>query len=191
MPRVSKASVFSVILAGGASSRLFPFNKILADLTGTGKTLIQQAAERARAISSKKETYVLSVKDLVAPIRVQLALSKEKFFIDPVRRGTWPALLWAMAHLRRKNPEAVLAVLTGDQIIARLPAFHRAAARACRLARENPAIVMLGVAPDSDAARWTEFGVFRVAGNKVSAFSEKPARARAELMIREGGWQLN
>ena len=120
----------ALILAGGASSRLFPFNKILADLTGTGRTLIQQAFDRAAAFVPGDHISLLAVQDLVNPIRSQLALPASRFFVDPVRRGTWPALLWAMAALRRADPETVLAVLTGDQVIPRLPAFKRAAERA-------------------------------------------------------------
>src|SRR5579871_5934077 len=89
--------IFPVILAGGQSTRLFPFNKVLSDLTGSGKSLIQQAAHRL----GKRDISVLTVHEMVHPIRHQLKLPKNKFFVDPVRRGTWPAILWAMAHLRR------------------------------------------------------------------------------------------
>jgi len=153
--------------------------------------LIQQAQARAQTLCSRRETYVLAVKDLKTPIKGQLKLSNEKIFVDPVRRGTWPTLLWAMAHLRRSNPEAVLAVLTGDQIIPRLAPFRRAARQACRLAQDHAAIVMLGVAPGSNAAAWTGFGVFRVDGHRVTAFSEKPSLAQAQAMLREGGWEWN
>lgn len=179
-----------VILAGGASSRLFPFNKILSDLSGSGKTLIQQAFNRAATLAPRSAIHVLAVHDLVGPIAQQLRLPKRQFFVDPVRRGTWPALMWAMAHLRQGS-DPVLAVLTGDHIIPRLPAFHRAAKQACRLAAKSPAMIMLGVKPKTDAALWTGYGVFRVDGSHVVTFAEKPTLADAQRMVQEDGWQWN
>jgi mannose-1-phosphate guanylyltransferase len=185
------SSTVTVILAGGASSRLFPFNKILSDLSGSGKTLIQQAFARASAVTSRNQIYLLAVKDLVLPMTRQLKLPRNRFFVDPVRRGTWPALLWAMAHVRRDDPQAVMAVLTGDHIIPRLPAFRKAAQQACQLASKTPSVVMLGVDPGTDATEWTGYGVFRVNGTQVTAFAEKPALANARAMIKEGVWQWN
>jgi|GEM_PF-2009876 len=186
-----KNNVLALILAGGASSRLFPFNKLLSDLTGSGKTLIQQAYARAGVLTVKKNIYVLAVQDLVQPIKRQLRLPQNQFFMDPVRRGTWPALMWAMAHLRHTNPHAVLAVLTGDHVIPRLPAFKRAALQACRWAEEKSAMVMLGVSPGPKAAEWTGYGVFQVEGHTVTAFQEKPSLDQAERMRLEGGWSWN
>jgi len=182
---------YALILAGGASSRLFPFNKIMSDLSGTGKTLIQQALMRAATLAPKQHISILAVKESVLPLARQLRLSKKHFFVDPVRRGTWPALMWAMAHLRRQDPNAVVAVLTGDHIIPRLPAFRRAAQRACALAAAQNSVVMLGVEPGHHAAAWTGYGVFRVDGERVTAFAEKPSLAQAEKMRQEGGWQWN
>src|SRR5438045_1041037 len=96
----NSGKIFPVILAGGQSSRLFPFNKVLSDLTDSAQSLIQQTMGRV----DSQEGYVLTTEEMVAPIRKQLKLANHRFFIDPSRRGTWPALLWAMAHLRHKNP---------------------------------------------------------------------------------------
>src|SRR3954464_12210948 len=102
MVPMRNSDVYAVILAGGQSSRLFPFNKVLSDLTGTGRSLIQQAYDRLDL--PNEQIYVLTVGALVSPIRKQTKLSPSHFLVDPARRGTWPALLWAMAHLRQKNP---------------------------------------------------------------------------------------
>jgi mannose-1-phosphate guanylyltransferase len=75
---MKKASIFGVILAGGASSRLFPFN----NLTGTGKPLLRLAWERAHLIISKEQLYVLCAKDLVSPMQRQLRLPKRNFFLS-------------------------------------------------------------------------------------------------------------
>src|SRR5438105_10606463 len=84
--------IYAVILAGGRSSRLFPFNKVLSDLTGSGRSLIQQACDRLKLLS-KKQIYALAAGAMAEPIGRQLRLPADHIFVDPARRGTWPALL--------------------------------------------------------------------------------------------------
>lgn len=184
---MKKQPVFGLILAGGASSRLFPFNKVLADLTGAGRTLIQQSFDRLGL--PRSSAYVLTVRDMVAPVRKQLKFSPQHFFVDPVRRGTWPAILWAMAHLRQENPEAVLAIVTGDHVIQGQRAFRDALKQAVEQAVSSPACMMLGIPPSQEASEWCSFGCFRKDDTgRVIAFEEKPTPLRAQQMMAEGGW---
>jgi len=191
MADMKRQSVYAVILAGGQSSRLFPFNKVISDLTGSGKSLIQQAFARA-GLAPKQNRYVLTVREMVAPIRRQLKLPADHFFVDPVRRGTWPALLWAMGHLRQKNPDAIMAVMTGDHVIQGDRAFSQAFRQAVKAAGEKKAIVMMGIPPVDDPSEWRGFGCFRAdASGKVIDFCEKPTLERSQQMIEEGDWQWN
>jgi len=188
---VQKEPIYAVILAGGQSSRLFPFNKVLSDLTGSGRSLIQQAFDRVQKLS-KKQTYILTGKDMVAPIRRQLKLPPGRVFVDPARRGTWPAILWAMAHLRHKNPDALMAVLTGDHVIQGDRAFLQACRKALTMAQTRPAMVMLGIPPSDRPDEWRGFGCFRADKvGRVIEFQEKPTSERAKDLIRTGAWQWN
>jgi mannose-1-phosphate guanylyltransferase len=185
------ASEAAILLAGGQSTRLFPFNKVLSDLTGSGRTLIQQARHRLKKYPAES-IYVLTTQDMAAAIRKQLALPSSHILVDPVRRGTWPAILWAMAHLRRENSDAVLAVLTGDHVIRNDRAFHQALQEAVQTARQHPAFVMLGIPPRSNATEWRGFGCLRTdEEGRVIQFKEKPVLEEAQHMIEEGGWLWN
>lgn len=193
-----RGQVFSVILAGGQSSRLFPFNKVLSDLTGQGKSLLQQAVHRLPPSIPTQNKFILTAPSMVPAMRKQLGWGKEHFFADPVRRGTWPALLWAMAQVRLKDPEALLAVVTGDHVIGDLPRFRKAVLEALEIAAAQESIVMIGVEPSPQAADWAGFGVFRrgeslsgLPGQKVSQFEEKPSLEKARRYSREGGWLWN
>ncbi len=186
-----RASAAAIILAGGQSSRLFPFNKVLSDLTGSGRTLIQQARDRLRSFP-KNTVYVLTTRAMAPAVRRQLALPPSHVLMDPVRRGTWPAILWAMAHLRRESPDAVLAVLTGDHVIQNDRAFREALRDALEAARQYPAFVLLGVPPRKSPGEWRSFGCFRADKvGRVSQFREKPSLEEAERMLEEGGWSWN
>lgn len=199
MTLVKKPGIFVVILAGGQSSRLYPFNKVLSDLTGSGRSLIQQACDRVSLIP-RQQIYVLTVRDMVAPIRKQLPLPADHFFIDPVRRGTWPAMLWAMAHLRQKNTDAVISVVTGDHVIPKVKEFQKAFRQAVRAAANEPVFVVIPVSPSGEPKEWTSFGAIRAdeedrrradPAKPIIGFEEKPSLERAGQMIEEGGWFWN
>ncbi|MFA5975047.1 MAG: sugar phosphate nucleotidyltransferase [Elusimicrobiota bacterium] len=193
-------SVYGLILAGGQSSRLFPFNKVLSDMTGSGRTLLQQALDRLSAgrqtnrqppLVPPDHVYVLSAREWIRPMQKQLKLPARHFLSDPVRRGTWPALLWAMAHIRQQDPDALLAVVTGDHVIPDVNAFRQSLREAMDLAHKEAAIVLVGVQPTSNPEEWCGFGAVRTRGSEIIGFEEKPAWERAGVMIRQGGWLWN
>ena len=199
MAEMKTSNVFVVILAGGHSSRLFPFNKVLSDLTGSGKSLLQQAYERVSVVP-RRQIYVLTVRDMVPPVRRQLSLAADHCFVDPVRRGTWPAMLWAMAHLRRKNADAMIAVVTGDHVIPKVKEFQKAFGQAVRAAAREPVFVVIPVQPSRDPKEWTGFGAIQAdaevrrrtdPAKPIIGFEEKPSLERAGQMIEEGGWFWN
>jgi len=204
------SGVHALILAGGQSSRLFPFNKVLSDLTGSNRTLLQQAFDRvtrqggkgrAGSFISPQRIHVLTSQAMVPPMAKQLGLPKENFFSDPARRGTWPAVLWAMAHLRRENREAILTVLTADHVIPDVQGFQTAVSQAVAIARREPAVVLVGISPSANPEKWLSFGAVRPAphgepgssahGSPIAGFEEKPPLERAQEMIQEGSWSWN
>src|SRR5689334_203423 len=122
--------IFPVILCGGQSSRLFPFNKVLSDLNDSGHSLIDQSWRRAKALAPASQVHVLTVSAMAPLVQHAIPLAPGRCLSDPTRRGTWPAILWAMAHIKRRSADAVLAVLTADHIIPQERAFLSLARRA-------------------------------------------------------------
>jgi mannose-1-phosphate guanylyltransferase len=191
MKRSPIKNAAAIILAGGKSSRLFPFNKVLSDLTGSGRTLIQQTQDRLGSFP-KNAIYVLTTSDMVAPVQRQLQLSASHILVDPVRRGTWPAILWAMAHLRRTNPSTVLGILPGDHAIQNSGAFKEALTQAVEWARAKPAVVMIGISPNANPEEWRGLGCFRADHQgRITQFQEKPGDAEIRRMVDEGDWCWN
>ena len=205
-----------LILAGGASSRFFPLNKVLADPTGRGRTLIQQAFDRVvskplyseegegSSLVDRSRFHVVTGESSREAIRRQLDLDVENIFVEPARRNTWPAILWALAHLRRLDSRATIAILTADHIIGDEPAFRSTLVEAVRVAQSSPAIVTIGITPSERSCDWTSFGAIKAAESdrpglatgalsacRIQRFEEKPSESRAAEMLAEGGWTWN
>ena len=116
---VSKNNLIVLVMAGGASSRLYPFDKVLSDLTDCGRTMIQQSMDRVakssgksgKTLIQKKDFFVVTGKAFKPQMEKQLkGVPRNNILAEPDRRNTWPAILWALAHSRRKSPEAVLTI---------------------------------------------------------------------------------
>ncbi|KAA3605146.1 MAG: hypothetical protein DWQ01_21385 [Planctomycetota bacterium] len=208
--QIALDQVRTLILAGGASSRFFPVNKIFADLTGSGRTMIQQSLDRVlqpltedgpwKSFMKADQAYIVTGTDFAATIRQQLAIPAGNVFVEPARRNTWPAILWAMAHIRRQQPDATVVMLTADHVIGEHQLFRQFLAEAIAVAQQKPAIVTFGIQPSDRPQEWTSFGAIRgqdqapVAGTHAVAierFEEKPELDRAEQMIEAGRWTWN
>eukprot|EP00792_Barthelona_sp_PAP020_P002147 TRINITY_DN1350_c0_g1_i1.p1 TRINITY_DN1350_c0_g1~~TRINITY_DN1350_c0_g1_i1.p1 ORF type:complete len:426 (-),score=145.31 TRINITY_DN1350_c0_g1_i1:60-1313(-) len=194
-----------VVLAGGASSRFFPVNKIFADPVGTGRSMIQQAFDRVADDSIDNPTvkpegfYIATGADFVETMRSQLDQVPEKNILaEPDRRNTLPAILWTMAHIQKEtSAETIISIITGDHVIDDSLLFRSTLDKAVKLADNGYNIITIGITPSDDAKEWTSFGAMRSGKNKLldgivlEEFTEKPSVAMAEDMIKEGGWYWN
>lgn len=205
-PGLSGARV--LIMAGGASSRFFPVNKIFADPTGLGRTIIQQVQDLVTATCGEGDWKdfvdvanfrVVTGRDTRGRILEQLRIPEGNILVEPSRRNTWPATLWALAHLRREVADSVVAVLAADQIIDEVAKFRAMLAEAVRVAASRDAIVTMGVSPSAEPREWTSVGAIKAASKplegslavSVESFEEKPSEDRAKVMIEESGWAWN
>ena len=204
-PLAATGPLALLVMAGGSSSRLFPYNKVVADLTGCGRTMIQQAVDRGIAEGLEPplvpaDRFWIVTGDALAPdIGAQLPeLPATNILIEPERRNTLPAILWAMAHVSAKHPDATLAVLTADHVIGDQDGFRATLRNAVAAAQRERVIVTIGIPPSDDAREWTGFGAVRVAQRDrastdasgirgVERFEEKPSIERARALMREGG----
>jgi mannose-1-phosphate guanylyltransferase len=198
-------------MAGGASSRFFPVNKVFSDLTGSGRSMIQQALDRATAKRSGAASYgtfvdisrfLVVTGERAAPevSRHLPELRAGNLLVEPEPRSTLPAVLWAAAHVRARDPGAVVLVLTADHHIDDVDEFRRCLGQALAAAQDSPAIVTIGIPPSTAAEEWAAYGALRPVDaprrpggevHRLRDFEEKPARDRAELLVGEGGWAWN
>jgi len=121
----------------------------------------------------------------------------ENFVLEPEPRGTAAAIGLAAVHLKKRDPQAVMAVLTSDHFIGDEAAFRAVLAAAEQVALEGH-LVTLGIHPEYPATgygyvqRGEKLGDFDGSeAYRVMRFIEKPDEARAREMLAAGDHDWN
>lgn len=188
-------SNWAVILAGGVGSRFWPLStpqrpKQLLPLV-TEKPLLKDAVDRLRALADPTHTLVLTNATLGEAIaRLIPDLPRANIIAEPKPSGTAAALVWAAHEIaRREGPDAVMLSVHADWAVADAEGFRTSLRRAAEAASRHHALVTVGVVPSRPDPG---FGYIQADGEvergvrRVSRFVEKPDRARAEEMVRDG-----
>lgn len=189
-------SIYPVILAGGASSRLWPASgrerpkwdlRLFGKTNSTGpnqgqpQSLLEGAWERARGVAPASDCFVVAGSAQAELIRKSLPeLPASNLLIEPEPRDTAGAVAYASAAILRrgsatKTPaEQVMFVLPGDHVISQLDTFRRCALTGAQAACQLNALMTFGIVAKAAA---TAYGYIH-RGDKVSvadATTDAPA----------------
>ena len=140
--------MYAVILAGGSGKRLWPLSrrecpKQLLDITCEGKPLLSETFARLEPLMPPDAVYVITAEKYVEGTREQLqSLPLSNIITEPLGRGSAPAIGLAAAHLRRRDPEAVMACLPADHYIAEPERFRQALSVAEQVAQAGHLVTL-------------------------------------------------
>jgi mannose-1-phosphate guanylyltransferase len=112
---------------------------------------------------------------------------------EPVGRNTAPCIAWAAAHVRRRDPDGVLAVLPADHHIGDEPGYLAVLERALGAASGGD-LVTVGIEPTRPETGYgyIELGEPLAPGvHRAARFVEKPDRARAAELLAAGTFLWN
>ena len=144
---------YVVIMAGGSGTRLWPLSrqgtpKQLLELFD-GRSLLRLAYERVAGMIPDARILVCTSRAYVDVVARQLPeLPEENLLGEPVGRDSLSAVAWSAAVLERRDPEAVVAMLSADHIITPVEGFRTTLERAFDVAETRPrALVTMGVVP--------------------------------------------
>jgi mannose-1-phosphate guanylyltransferase len=186
---------WAVILAGGVGSRFWPLStpkrpKQLLPLVND-EPLLLNTINRLSEIVPPARTLVLTNASLVDAIcALAPEVPRENIIAEPKPAGTAAALTWAAHEIEmRDGPDAAMLCVHADWSIGEDAAFRDTLLAAERVAREEDALVTVGVVPTRPDPG---FGYIEPAGGDaansraVNRFVEKPDRQRAETMMHSG-----
>ncbi|HYF49298.1 MAG TPA: sugar phosphate nucleotidyltransferase [Planctomycetota bacterium] len=206
---MSHVRIYPVIMAGGASSRLWPASnreKPKWDLRLFGpQSLLQGAFERGRAVAEASDIFVVTgTAQAELVVRTLPDLAKDNLLIEPEPRDTAGAVAFALGGILRRIKEkggdenGVMLILPGDHVISPVAKFADCARAGAAAASSERALVTFGIVARSPA---TAYGYIHrgdvipgAAGAKlyrVREFREKPDRATAESYLASGEYFWN
>ncbi len=191
--------LISVVLSGGAGTRLWPVSRQAHPkpfMKLGGSALLEQAIARGQACGTDdvmivtNQDHLFLTQNLVAEMADPPRVS---YLLEPKGRNTAPAIaLAALAVAQQHGRDAVMLVLPADHLIPDTSAYVANALEAARHAQQGQ-LVVFGIQPTGPE---TGFGYIEVA--KVGAepqpvlkFVEKPDRATAMDYLATGRFYWN
>jgi mannose-1-phosphate guanylyltransferase len=195
--------LYAVIMAGGSGTRFWPWSrkklpKQLLKLTGQ-ETMITQTVDRIIGEIPSENIYVVTTSALAESIEKELSQIPAKNIIsEPFGRNTAACIGLAAAIISKRDPSAIMAVMTADHIIEPPDLFLKALKCAEELATEKNALVTFGIKPtepsvnygyiqrDEEVTNLHGFPVY-----DVKCFTEKPDRVTAETFLKSGKYYWN
>ncbi|MFG0249876.1 MAG: mannose-1-phosphate guanylyltransferase [Phycisphaeraceae bacterium JB051] len=187
---------YAMIMAGGSGTRLWPMSregqpKQLIKFVD-GRCLLELAFDRLDGMVPEQGQYICAGqvhRDAISEVLPNV--KPENYLAEPCGRDTLNAVGFAAAVISRKDPNAVMAVLTADHIIEPVPVFQNFIKQGFELAKENPkTLVTFGVSPTEAA---TGYGYLKLGekigehgARKVAQFKEKPNEQLAQQYLEAG-----
>ncbi len=193
--------VYTVLLAGGTGSRLWPvsrelFPKQLVSLAGDD-SLIQNTIKRLNPVFDTENIRIVCGEDHYYEVSRHLediGVSAEgKVITEPCGRNTAPAILLAILKILKKEKDAIILVFPSDHVISDVEGFHKCLENALALAANNH-IVTFGIKPDyaETGYGYIEGGrKIKGGGHAIKRFVEKPDQETADNYLKAGNFFWN
>lgn len=199
-PASSIDHFWAVIPAGGAGTRLWPLSrssapKFLHDLTGRGRTLLQETQDRLAPLVEDRFVVVTGTAHRAAVLEQLPDVAPGRVLAEPAPRDSMAAIGLAAAVLEREDPDAVMGSFAADHVIPDPEAFAAAVRIAAEVARDDW-LVTLGIEP---AFPSSAFGYIHLgeelpghpAATHVREFVEKPSVRTATEYVATGRYRWN
>jgi mannose-1-phosphate guanylyltransferase len=193
---------YAVIMAGGGGTRLWPVSrkespKQLLPLLGK-ETLFQSTVNRLDKLFPPERILVVTVEEQARQMQVQAPeIPQENYLIEPSPRGTASVVALASAVLKKRDPKAMMAILTADHFIRNKDLFRYLIRTAFDVAAKDY-LVTLGITPTFPSTGYGYIeqgepldGDYNYPVYTVKRFKEKPDQSTAEQLLRAGDHSWN
>lgn len=190
---------YVVIMAGGVGSRFWPFSrqnfpKQFHDVLGTGKSLLQQTADRFTNLCPPENIYIVTNQAYKELVNEQLPfLADDQILLEPVGRNTAPCIAYAAYKIGQQNSNAKIIVSPADHIILKEQVFEEKINIALDAASKEDLLITLGIQPSRPDTGYGYIQFLESDGHlhKVKTFTEKPHLELAQKFLESGDFVWN
>lgn len=193
---------YALILAGGGGTRLWPMSRgdkpkqLLALVED--RSMFGVSVDRLSPLFMPKQIYVVCGQQHVEDLQADApSIPPANFVVEPYGRDNAAAVLLALSVIRKRDPQATVAILTSDHHITDKARFRSVLETAWHVAQRG-SIVTLGITPNVPA---TGYGYIRRGEHYLThngfevfhsrGFTEKPDFERAVQFLQSGDYSWN
>jgi len=193
---------YAVIMAGGTGTRLWPLSrrenpKQNHALIGE-RTMFQNSVDRLVPLFGTQRIFIVAGEAQTSKLAQQMPeIPPENYIIEPEGRGTAPCIGLAAAHIRKRDQNAVMVVVTADHYIKDVERFQRVLKAAIKVS-ERGHLVTLGVTPTYPSTGYGYikhgeklYDIYGFPVFRVDRFIEKPEKDIATQMLQSGDHSWN
>lgn len=189
-----------VIMAGGIGSRFWPMStpqhpKQFIDITGCGRTMIQQTFDRFEGIIDIEHVWVVTSANYKGFVQEQLSgINPQHILLEPCMRNTAPCVAYVSWKIQKEDPEALVVVAPSDHLVLNVPAFQESIRKGLDFVATGNRILTLGMTPTRPETGYGYIEQGSEEGNgiyKLVAFREKPNLSTAIEYLQKGGFTWN
>lgn len=193
--------LYSLILAGGKGTRLYPLSrgsnpKQFLKLTNN-KSFLLNTVDRISPIVDKENIYIVTNKEYREKVIEELNdIKEENIFTEPENKETATCIGLSAIKLLKKDKDAVMIVLPSDHYIGDEKSYLETLKQAVEIAERRRGIITLGILPTRPETGYgyIEMGE-RIIGNfasyRVARFTEKPNVEVAKDFLLKGTYLWN
>lgn len=192
--------LYAVIMAGGRGTRFWPLSresmpKQLLSIIGE-RTMIQSTVDRIKPMAPPERIIIVTGASHAGEVRSQLPeIPDENIIVEPVGRNTAPCVALAAMIVEKREPDAVMAVLPSDHIIARPDELRETISVIVKqLESRKDCLATIGIKPSYPE---TGYGYMKrgeaISDSvfKVEKFLEKPDIGAAKEYVSSGSYFWN
>lgn len=189
-----------VIMAGGIGSRFWPMStpqcpKQFLDITGSGKTMIQQTFERYAGIIDIGHLWVVTSKDYKDLVFEQLqGINPQHVLLEPCMRNTAPCIAYVSWKIQKEDPDAIFVVAPSDHLVLKEDTFREYISDGLKFVSSRNCILTMGMQPSrpDTGYGYIEQGEKCIDGvYKLKSFREKPDLKTAISYLQQGCFTWN